>query len=40
MEIHDIDIDNLDIYDLIINTDTFNIESTVNIIKKCIENKK
>lgn len=39
MEIHDIDIDNFDIYDLIINTDTFDTESTVNIIKKCIEKK-
>lgn len=39
MEIHDIDIDNLDIYDLIINTGTFDTESTVNIIKKCIEKK-
>lgn len=37
MEIHNIDIDNMDIYDLIINTDTFDTEATVNIIKKSIE---
>ena len=32
MEIHNIDISNMDIYDLIINTDTFNPESVSEII--------
>ncbi len=36
-EIHNIDINNLDIYDLIINTDSFNPESIANIILKATE---
>lgn len=36
-EIHSIDVDNLDIYDLIINTHSFHPESIVNIILKAIE---
>lgn len=36
-EIHDIDIDNLDIYDVIINTGTFDEQATLEIITKCIE---
>ena len=36
-EIHDIDIDNLGIYDIIINTGTFDEQATLNIITKCIE---
>ncbi len=37
MEIHNIDIDNLDIYDLIINTATFDAEATADIIIKSIK---
>lgn len=36
-EIHDIDIDNFDIYDVIINTGTFDEQATLDIITKCIE---
>lgn len=38
-EIHDIDIDDLSLYDIIINTDTFDSEATVNIIINCIKEK-
>ena len=38
-EIHDIDIDDFSIYDLVINTGTFETETTVNIILNCIEEK-
>ncbi|OED29771.1 (d)CMP kinase [Methanosphaera sp. WGK6] len=37
MEIHEIDIDDLSQYDLIINTKTFDAESTANIILNCIK---
>jgi len=37
LEIHNIDIDNLDIYDLIINTHSFHAESVADIILKAIE---
>jgi len=36
-EIHNIDIDNLDIYDIVINTGTFDEQATLDIITKCIE---
>ncbi|WP_323736181.1 AAA family ATPase [Methanosphaera sp. ISO3-F5] len=36
-EIHDINIDNLGIYDIVINTGTFDEQATLNIITKCIE---
>ncbi|MDO5850979.1 MAG: AAA family ATPase [Methanobacteriaceae archaeon] len=38
-EIHNIDINNLDIYDIIINSGTFNTEATVKIILECIKQK-
>ena len=38
-EIHNIDIDNFEIYDLIINTGTFDEQATLDIITKCIEQK-
>ena len=38
-EIHGIDIDDLSIYDIIINTDTFDPDATVNIIINCINEK-
>ncbi|MCE5213199.1 MAG: AAA family ATPase [Methanobacterium sp.] len=37
LEIHNIDINDLDIYDLIINTNSFNPESIANIILKATE---
>lgn len=40
LEIHGIDIENLEIYDLIINTHSFHAESVSNIIIKAIEEKK
>lgn len=39
MEIHGIDIDNLDIYDLIVNTHTFDEKLTVEILQNCINRK-
>jgi len=39
LEIHNIDIGNLEIYDLIINTHSFHAESVVSIIIKAIEEK-
>lgn len=36
-EIHNIDIDNLDLYDIVINTGTFDEQATLDIITKCIE---
>jgi cytidylate kinase len=38
-EIHNINISNLDIYDLVINTGTFDTETTAKIIIKCINEK-
>lgn len=38
-DIHGIDIDQLDIYDLIVNTGTFDAEATAKIIIKCINEK-
>lgn len=40
MEIHNIDIDDLSVYDLIINTNTFDEEATVNLIINCINQEK
>ncbi|MBE6488272.1 MAG: cytidylate kinase [Methanosphaera stadtmanae] len=39
MEIHNIDIDDLSIYDLIINTESFDEEATVELIINCINKK-
>jgi cytidylate kinase len=39
MDIHNIDIDDLSIYDLVINTDSFNEEATVELIIDCINKK-
>ena len=38
-EIHGINIDDLSLYDIVINTDTFDSEATVNIIINCIKEK-
>jgi cytidylate kinase len=38
-EIHDINIDDLSIYDIVINTGSFDEQATLNIITKCIEQK-
>ena len=38
-EIHNIDIDNFDVYDVVINTGTFDEQATLDIITKCIEQK-
>lgn len=38
-EIHNIDIDDLDIYDVVIDTSTFDEQETLDIITKCIEQK-
>lgn len=38
-EIHNIDIDDYSIYDIIINTGTFDEQATLDIITKCIEQK-
>ena len=39
LDIHGIDIDDISIYDIIINTGTFDVEATTSLILKCINSK-